>query len=125
MNEITAYLDRERENIRVAELLATENSPDIAASRAYYAMFYIAEALLLSRGLTYSSHAAVIAAYGKEFARHKALDPKFHRYLIDSQDTRQLGDYGVEAHVPVAEATATIRRAREFLEAAESYLGIK
>ncbi|MBN1145821.1 MAG: HEPN domain-containing protein [Anaerolineales bacterium] len=125
MNAIPAFLDRARENIKVAELLIKGDSLDIAASRAYYAMFYIAEALLLSRSLSYSSHSAVIAAYGKEFARNKTLDPKFHRYLIDAQETRQIGDYGVETHVPKAEAVQMIQWAREFLKAAESYLGMQ
>ena len=35
-----------------------------AASRAYYAMFYAAEALLQSRGLAFSKHSAVHAAFG-------------------------------------------------------------
>jgi uncharacterized protein (UPF0332 family) len=122
MNESAAFLDRAQENIRVAEILYKENSPDIAASRAYYAMFYIAEALLLSRDLTFSSHSAVIAAYGKEFARHKALDPKFHRYLIDAQETRQIGDYGIQIHVTLSQAAQTIAWAKEFLEAAKNYL---
>jgi hypothetical protein len=42
-------------------------SSDFAASRAYSSLFYTAEALLLSRGLSYSSHPAVIASFGKEF----------------------------------------------------------
>jgi len=122
MTEFAAYLDRARENIRVAELLIAENSPDIAASRAYYAMFYIASALLFSHGLIYSSHAAVIANYGKNFARHEALDSKFHRYLIDAQDIRNIGDYGVERHVPLSEANMIVYQAKEFLQAAEKYL---
>jgi uncharacterized protein (UPF0332 family) len=65
---------------------------DFAASRTYYAMFYIAEALLLTKGLSFSSHAAVIAAYGKEFSKTGLLDEKFHRYLI-AQDFRSQGDY--------------------------------
>ena len=85
-------------------------------------MFYIAEALLLSHSLSFSSHSAVIAAYGKEFARHKALDPIFHRYLMDAQDARQIGDYGIESHVPATEATETIQHGKEFLEAAEIFL---
>jgi len=36
------------------------------------------ETLLLSKGLTFSSHSAVIAAYGKGFAKTGLLDPKFH-----------------------------------------------
>jgi uncharacterized protein (UPF0332 family) len=40
-----------------------------AASRAYYAMFSAARALLLSQGLDFSSHSAVIAAFGQHFAK--------------------------------------------------------
>ncbi len=55
-------------------------------------------------------------------ARLKELDPKFHRYLIASQDTRQVGDYGVEKNVTLDEAEQVIERAQEFLMVAESYL---
>lgn len=88
MSEEELLFQRARESLTAAILLLREGLPNIAASRAYYAMFYIAEALLLQRGLVFSSHAAVIAAYGKEFARSKDLDPKFHRLLIASQNTR-------------------------------------
>ena len=69
-------------------------SPDYAASRAYYAMFYIAEAFLEGEGMSFSSHAAVIGAFGREFARTGRLPAEFHRFLIDAQDLRNSGDYG-------------------------------
>ncbi len=122
MSELEMLLEKARENLRAARLLIQEGLASIAASRAYYAMFYIAEALLLSRDLVYSSHSAVIAAYGKEFARTKDLDPRFHRYLITSQDIRQTGDYGVENKVSLEEASLVIAWADEFLSAAEVFL---
>jgi uncharacterized protein (UPF0332 family) len=76
-----------------------QNLPNIAASRAYYAMFYVAEALLMNRGLVFSSHSVVIAAYGREFDCSMELDQKFHRYLIASQNARHIGDYGVEENI--------------------------
>jgi len=88
-------LRRAQESLKAAKIMINEGLPNIAASRTFYAMFYLAEALLLQRDLTFSSHAAVIAAFGKEFARSSELDPKFHRYLIASQDARQIGDYGL------------------------------
>jgi len=48
-----------RDSIRGAELMARDGLYDFAVSRAYYAMFYAAEALLLGEGLQFSSHAAV------------------------------------------------------------------
>jgi uncharacterized protein (UPF0332 family) len=58
-------------------------------------MFYAAQALLLDRELSFSSHSAVIGAFGREYAKTAVLDPKFHRYLIDAQDFRNLGDYAI------------------------------
>ena len=87
MNEqVYVLLEKARASLQASEILSREGYPDFVASRAYYAMFYAAEALLLARGLSFSSHSAVMAAFGKEFARTKTLDPKFHRYLVDAQD---------------------------------------
>jgi uncharacterized protein (UPF0332 family) len=123
MSEQEMLLEKARENLKAARLLIQEGLANIAASRAYYAMFYIAEALLLGRDLVFSSHSAVIAAYGKEFARTKALDPKFHRYLITSQEIRQTGDYGVEDNVSTKDAAQVIAWAEEFVHAADNFLG--
>jgi|1185.fasta_scaffold1398647_1 uncharacterized protein (UPF0332 family) len=40
-----------------------------AISRAYYAMFYLAEALLAERDLEFKKHAAVHAAFGEHFTK--------------------------------------------------------
>jgi uncharacterized protein (UPF0332 family) len=85
-------------------------------------MFYAAEALLLDRGLSYSSHSAVIAAFGREFAKTQVLDPKLHRYLLDAQDIRNLGDYGVGSSVSVEQSERLCCWAKEFLLAIETVL---
>jgi uncharacterized protein (UPF0332 family) len=85
-------------------------------------MFYAASALLLERDQAYSSHAAVIAAFGKEFARTGELAPEFHRYLIDAQDSRNLGDYGIDFAVSEEQSLELIQWATEFLTTAEEYL---
>ena len=123
MSEEELLLQRAKESLAAAKLMMKEGMPNIAASRANYAMFYIAEMLLLRVGLVYSSHSAVIAAYGKEFARTKELDPKFHRYLIASQNTRWIGDYGIEDSVSTSDAMQTVEWAEEFIRAAENYIG--
>jgi uncharacterized protein (UPF0332 family) len=121
-HEVEVLLQKARESLHAAELLRQEGYLDFAASRAYYAMFYAAEALLFDHGLSYSSHSAIIAAFGKEFAKTKTLDPKFHRYLIDAQDLRNLGDYGVGPGVAADQADEVLRWAGEFLAAAEAAL---
>jgi HEPN domain len=61
-------LEKACESLEAAKLLLKGAYPDFAASRAYYAMFYIAQALLEGEGLAFSRHSAVIAAFGQHFA---------------------------------------------------------
>jgi uncharacterized protein (UPF0332 family) len=123
MTQVGQFLDKAQENIAAARLLISDGFFTIAVSRAYYAMFYTAEALLFTRGLAYSSHSAVIAAYGKEFAKTGILAPEFHRQLIEAFEIRQFADYRVETSILSAEkANAIIDRAGEFLEAGRTYI---
>ncbi|MCX6056617.1 MAG: HEPN domain-containing protein, partial [Chloroflexi bacterium] len=92
-------LDKAIDTIESAELLLDHEKTDVAAGRAYYALFYIAEALLNENGLQFSKHGYVIGAYGKEFSKTKLLDQKFHRWLIEGFDTRLIGDYHVDTKI--------------------------
>jgi uncharacterized protein (UPF0332 family) len=121
--EQIALLRKAAESLRAAELLATNELFDLAASRAYYPMFYVAEAFLLNQGLTFSSHAAVISAFGRDFARTGRVPVEFHRYLIDAQDLRNQGDYDIDSAITEAEANQLIAQAEQFLELAERLLG--
>ncbi len=121
--EQIALLRKAAESLRAAELLATNELFDFAASRAYYTMFYVAEAFLLNEGLTFSSHAAVISAFGRDFARTGRVPVEFHRYLIDAQDLRNQGDYDIDSAITEAEANQLIAQAEQFLELAERLLG--
>lgn len=115
-------LDKAIDAIEAAEILVDHEKSDVAAGRAYYAMFYIAEALLNEKGLKFSKHSGVHAAFGEQFAKTKIFDTKFHRWLIDAFDKRLAGDYGVETDIEIDIATHMINQAREFLEAAQVYL---
>lgn len=116
-------LEKTLDAIEAAEGLTNMGKAEIAAGRAYYAMFYIAEALLFNQfDLKLNRHGQVIAAYGKHFAKTKELDPKYHRWLRDGFEKRISGDYGVDSGIDEDVATDMINQAREFLEAAQEYL---
>lgn len=94
-----------------------------AASRSYYCMFYVAEAILEGERLSFSKHGAVIAAFGREFVQKEKVPREFHRYLSDAQELRFDGDYGSPADVSREQAEESVRRAGEFLKLAERLLG--
>ncbi len=119
---VRALLAKADRAIHAAEVLLKGNDADFAIGRAYYAMFYVAEALLVSKGLRFRKHGRVHAAFGEHFAKGEVLDPKFHRWLLDTYDQRILGDYGVDATLTLEDAARAIQQAREFLQVARTYL---
>jgi len=119
--EQAGLLAKARRSIRSARLLLVDGDSDAAISRAYYAMFYVAEAFLLSKGLT-SKHSAVIAAFGKEFAKTGAVPAEYHTYLADALDARNIGDYRTVSHLTEERTLKHISQAERFLELAEGLL---
>lgn len=114
------FLRKARESVNAARLLTGEGMHDIAVSRAYYARFYAAEALLLGRGLKFSKHSAVHAAFGREFARTGVLPAELHRHLLDASDARTVGDYDIGPALTETDAALHIDRAEEFIRIAEA-----
>jgi len=113
--EQEALLSKARDSVRAARLLADAGLYDFAVSRAYYAMFYVAEAFLLGEGLSFSRHAGVIAAFGERFAKTGIVPVEFHRYLIEGQDKRNVGDYQIGPGLTDGQAAEQIARAEQFL----------
>lgn len=116
--ETQKLLDKATRALRAAELLLSGGDADFAAGRAYYAMFYISEALLHEKDLRSRKHSGVIALFGETFAKSGIMDAKFHRWLLDAFDKRILADYGVDAVLTRDDAVQMIAQAREFLEVA-------
>jgi uncharacterized protein (UPF0332 family) len=111
------------QSLAAAKFILDGGYPDYAASRAYYTMFYIAEAFLEGEGLSFSKHSAVISAFGREFARTGRVPVKFHQFLIRSQELRNAGDYGEINAVTANQAADSIAQAEEFLELAQNLIG--
>ena len=112
-----------RESSDAAKLLHDQKHYGFAVSRAYYAMFYIAEAFLLGEGLAYSKHSAVHAAFGEHFSKTGRIPKNFHRYLIHAMEMRHTGDYGRASEITEEDSEQQISRAKEFLELAERLIG--
>jgi hypothetical protein len=117
-----ALLTKAERALRVAGRLLDDGDFDFAAGRAYYVMFYAAEALLFEEGRTFSKHSGVHAAFGEHFAKPGRIDAKYHRYLLDAFAKRLQGDYGFEAPPTREETRALVAQAAEFLAVARTFL---
>ena len=65
---------------------------DDAASRAYYAMFQAARALLAARGLTARSHSGLAAVFAEHFVRTGEISVQFGRWLGQGRRNREIGE---------------------------------
>jgi uncharacterized protein (UPF0332 family) len=121
--EQQALLQKAYRSLEAARKLDQDGFHDFSISRAYYAMFYVAEAFLDSIGMTFSSHAAVISAFGQHLARPGIVPVEFHRYLIDAQDLRTQADYDASVELTAADALKQLDHAEQFLNLANEQLG--
>jgi len=115
-NEQKLLLEKAQESLRASKILLENQLPDFAVARAYYTMFYIAEAFLIKQDLTYSSHSAVIAGFGREFAKTKRIPVEYHRYLIEAQQKRTEADYNLKPNITLQEAENIINKAQNMLD---------
>jgi uncharacterized protein (UPF0332 family) len=108
------FLQKAERGIAGAERVVDFDA-EAATSRAYYSMFYCAEALLNERGLRFRKHGGVHAAFGEHCVKTGSIDQKFHQWLLQGFNKRISADYGIEVQVTTDEAREMIAQAREFL----------
>jgi uncharacterized protein (UPF0332 family) len=113
---------RARESIAAAQTEVQTGLPNNAVADAYYAMFHATRAVLASLGQGYSSHSAVLGAFGREFAKTAVLPPEMHRQLIDAFDKRLKATYDYRFEATSEQAEQLIRQAGEFVDRVEAYL---
>jgi uncharacterized protein (UPF0332 family) len=91
---LVAYrLDEAMEALQDAESLLNGGRLRSAANRLYYAAFYAAVAVLLTKRLEYSKHSGVIAFFDKEFIGTGLLPKEYSRTLHRAFNERQQDDY--------------------------------
>jgi uncharacterized protein (UPF0332 family) len=121
-SDVDDLIEKAFQSLDAADLLLKEGFVDFAASRAYYAMFYSLEGLLLDQNLSFSKHSAIISAFGRDFVKSGIFDSKFHKYVLEAFDLRNAGDYGAMHAVPQEKAIQLMSNARELVIFIQKYI---
>lgn len=93
-----------------------------AVSRAYYSMFYAAEAALLSHDLRPKSHVGLISQFSQQIIRSGLIEQTYGKQLQRAFEIRQEGDYKISAAISATDADRTIQDARAFIDRVQRYL---
>ena len=115
MDDKQILMERAYEKLEVAKSLLENRFYSDAVSRAYYAMFYAARALLSEKNIYPKTHRGVISQFGLIFVK----EGKFRKELFDlfarAQEDREEADYGLLAEIEEEEAKKIIEGAEKFL----------
>ncbi len=122
MKEIRDFIAKAEKFLSTAENALNTRDYDSCVSRCYYAMFFMAEAVLLTKSLTASSHKGVISLFGEHFVKTKILERNLGKALNDAYDKRLVGDYGVGFTVTEQQAKDLLKTAQDFVQKLKSYL---
>jgi uncharacterized protein (UPF0332 family) len=122
MKEIMDFIEKAERFLRTAEHALNMQDYDSSVSRSYYAMFFMAEAVLLTKGLTASSHKGVISLFGEHFVKTGIFERDLGKALNDAYDERLVGDYGVGFTINEEEAKDLLGTAKNFVKILKNYL---
>lgn len=121
-NTIELYLEAAEEAIEHANFNLNGGLAGVATNRAYYAFFYGASALLLSKDISRSKHSAVLSAFRQHFIKPGVFSPEYSDAFGEAFDTRQAVDYDMTFDVDQWQAEKIVKSARAFVAEARGYL---
>jgi len=122
MKEVEFLIKRAMRYLKSAEILLKEGDYESSVSRTYYAMFYSAQAMLLTQNLSFSSHKGVISAFGKHFVKTGIFPREMGRALNMAFEKRQIGDYEYKFVISKEEAKKILGDGNDFVEKIVQYL---
>lgn len=121
-DDIKALIEKANRFTASSELLFNAKDYDSAVSRIYYAMFFAAEALLLTNNLSPKSHSGLIALFGDYFIKTKVFPKEMGRQINRAYDKRLIGDYGTSIIIDKTEAQDLLKIGKEFIDRIINYL---
>ncbi len=122
MKELTDLYEKAERFLKTAEKAMELGDYDSCVSRCYYAMFFMAEAALLTKELTASSHKGVIGLFGQHFVKTGIFDRELGKALSEAYDMRLIGDYSAGIFLSEEETEELLQTARTFVRKVKEYL---
>jgi len=122
MKETTSLIKRAMRYLKSAEVLLGDKDFESSVSRTYYAMFYSAQAVLLTKNLSFSSHKGVISAFGEHFVKTGIFPKEMGREFNRAFEKRQIGDYEYTFVISNDEAKQMLQNGKEFVNTIVDWL---
>lgn len=116
------HLNRAEELLRAAGEILRLGFPADCVSRAYYALFHAATAVLLELGVQRSTHRGVWSAFGQFVTKPGLMDVRHHHAGIELFAARSRSEYRAQPEDTPQSAEADLATARDFVAACRTFL---
>ncbi len=110
------------ECLRAAAYLLEGEFFNDAVSRAYYAAYHYARALLLTKEIEPKSHRGLIQLVGLHFVKPGLIADADASHLGHLESFRSLSDYDANMSFDAGQAGVELERATAFIEAVKNFL---
>ena len=120
--EVALYMERAHQTLEVAAHNLDDGFYAAAVNRAYYAVFYAANAMLSTQGLARSKHSGVISAFRELFVKPGLIEAEYSRTYGRVMDDRHLGDYEIKRTITAGRAQEDLDGAQRFVSRVETHL---
>lgn len=113
---IDLYLEGAHGALAAADFSLSGDYYGLAVNRAYYAFFYAASALLLTRDVTRAKHSGVMAAFREHFVRSGIFTSQESRSYGEAFELRTITDYEMMGRADKSQAESIVAYAHHFVE---------
>ena len=121
--EVKENLAKSKERLKAAGVLFDARLFDDAASRAYYATLYAAQAALITQNLVAKSHDGVVLLFGSTFIKTGRTPRSIGTDLSRLRRMREKAEYSSAFKTTEADAAWAVNAAKRFVAEIEKILG--
>ncbi len=115
MNEPTILLRKAQKYLQSAAVLFELEDFDSCVSRAYFSMFYAAQAALLHVGQTIPATQGIRSAFISEFVETGHFPARAGKVLNDAAEFQEVADYSHDFAVREVDAEVILQEAEAFV----------
>ena len=108
--------ERAKETLEEAKIMFDNSKLFATVNRIYYAIFYEAVALLLTKGLYSSKHSGIRSLFNREFVKTGIVGEEFGDFYNKMFEFRQRGDYEDLVEFNKEDIKTWLEKAEEFIK---------
>lgn len=119
---VKVRIESSQEDLETAKELLGLKRYRAAVNRAYYAIFSVTNAVLLTKRIERSKHSGVEAAFVQNFVKTGIIEVEYGKIFDYIRKKREESDYSVKIKIPEETAKKVVRDAEKFIARLTQYL---